>query len=99
MSSVLKDSGPETSQKVNGRTCVEKQAVYDYWNTGPCESATYWSRQGVHPRWPGCVPLSREYFDAVESDRYRGQPDIFGFAQFTRYHRKRVLEIGVGSGA
>jgi SAM-dependent methyltransferase len=44
------------------------------------------------------VPLSREYFDAVEAYRYQSQPDIFGFAQFTRYHGKRVLEIGVGSG-
>lgn len=77
---------------------LEKQAVHDYWNTAPCESDTYWARVGGEARWLDYVPLSREYFDAVEAHRYQTQPDIFGFAQFTRYHGKRVLEIGVGSG-
>jgi len=76
----------------------EKEVVRNYWNTAPCESDTYWRRVGGSERWAAHVPGSRSYFDAMEAHRYRTQPDIFAFAQFTRYHRKRVLEIGVGSG-
>jgi len=30
--------------------------------------------------------------------RYRIEPEIFAFAQFTRYRGKRLLEVGVGAG-
>lgn len=89
---------PRKSRLVNADMAPQKRAVHDYWNTGPCESDTYWRREGGAVRWSDYVPLSREYFDAMEAHRYQSQPDIFGFAQFTRYHGKRVLEIGVGSG-
>jgi SAM-dependent methyltransferase len=34
----------------------------------------------------------------AEEIRYRDEPDIHAFAQFSRYRGKRVLEIGVGIG-
>src|SRR5439155_1111046 len=42
--------------------------------------------------------FSRQYFDDIEEHRYRVEPDIFSFAQFTRYKGQRVLEVGVGAG-
>jgi ubiquinone/menaquinone biosynthesis C-methylase UbiE len=41
---------------------------------------------------------SRAWFDAVEEDRYRLEPFIHSFAQFTRHHGKKMLEVGVGAG-
>lgn len=38
------------------------------------------------------------YFDDIEAHRYGIEPEIFSFAQFTRYHGKEVLEVGVGAG-
>jgi ubiquinone/menaquinone biosynthesis C-methylase UbiE len=42
--------------------------------------------------------FTREYFDSIEEDRYSKQPEIFAFAQFTRFSGKKVLEVGVGAG-
>ena len=64
-----------------------KRAVHDYWNTSTCNS----ERAGA-PRF------SREYFEEIERSRYRLEPQIFSFAQFTRAHGKKVLEVGVGAG-
>jgi len=38
------------------------------------------------------------YFNEIESIRYALEPYIHSFAQFTRYHGKKVLEVGVGAG-
>lgn len=38
-------------------------------------------------------------YERMEGERYETQPFIHSFVQFTRWHRKRVLEIGVGLGA
>ncbi len=42
--------------------------------------------------------FTRQYFDSIEEDRYSKQPEIFSFAQFTRFSNKKVLEVGVGAG-
>ena len=42
--------------------------------------------------------FSREYFEQIEQWRYLDQPFIHSFAQFTRYHGQRVLEVGFGAG-
>lgn len=39
-----------------------------------------------------------EYFEAIEKQRYEMQPEIFSFAEFTRFHNKKLLEVGVGAG-
>jgi hypothetical protein len=31
---------------------------------------------------------SKEYFEEIENFRYRIEPEIFSFAQFTRFHGK-----------
>jgi len=44
---------------------------------------------------------SKEYFEEIERRRYDpvvGEPEIFSFAQFTRYSGKKILEVGVGAG-
>lgn len=77
---------------------TDKAKVYEYWNANVCETDEYITRVGGQYRLSSHKPFSREYFDAMESIRFGSQPDIMGFAQFTRYHGKRVLEIGVGAG-
>ncbi len=77
---------------------ANKSTVHDYWNANPCESDAFWLRVGGTAHLSDYTQFSREYFDAMEEYRYQGQPDIWGLTQFTRYHGKRVLEIGVGSG-
>jgi ubiquinone/menaquinone biosynthesis C-methylase UbiE len=64
-----------------------KRAVHDYWNAGVCNA-----EDGIAPKY------TREYFDQIERARYSTQPEIFSFAQFTRAHGLKVLEIGVGAG-
>ncbi|HSB33188.1 MAG TPA: class I SAM-dependent methyltransferase [Nitrospirota bacterium] len=64
-----------------------KGEVKDYWEQEPCGSGVAQSAR-----------YSREYFDEIEENRYRLEPFIHQFAQFTRKRGKKVLEIGVGSG-
>src|SRR5207253_169583 len=64
-----------------------KAQVRDFWNQLSCDTQVATAGK-----------FSREYFEQIESFRYRDQPFIHGFAQFTRYHRKRVLEVGFGAG-
>jgi len=64
-----------------------KQDVKKYWNQAAC--GTEFIQE---------TKFSREYFEAIEAFRYRVEPEIFAFAQFTRFHGKKVLEVGVGAG-
>jgi ubiquinone/menaquinone biosynthesis C-methylase UbiE len=41
---------------------------------------------------------TREYFDEVEARKYFVEPHIPRFAEFDRWHGKKVLEIGCGIG-
>jgi len=64
--------------------------VQAYWEAEPC---------GTSPAIVGQQePLSREWFEAIEQHRYALEPFIHSWAQFTRWHGKRMLEIGVGAG-
>jgi ubiquinone/menaquinone biosynthesis C-methylase UbiE len=67
------------------------QAVRAYWEAEPCGTET----EIVGDR----APYSPEWFAQIEAYRYMAEPFIHAFAQFTRYHGKRVLEVGVGAGA
>jgi len=42
--------------------------------------------------------FTREYFEEIERFRYYDQPFIHSFAQFSRYHGRRVVEVGFGAG-
>ncbi len=64
-----------------------KEQVRSYWNKASC--GTEFINQEKY---------SRAYFEAIEQFRYHIEPEIFAFAQFTRYHGKKVLEVGVGAG-
>jgi ubiquinone/menaquinone biosynthesis C-methylase UbiE len=64
-----------------------KESVKNYWNQASCGTEFIKQKR-----------FSREYFEAIETFRYAIEPEIFSFAQFTRFHNKKVLEIGVGAG-
>jgi ubiquinone/menaquinone biosynthesis C-methylase UbiE len=64
-----------------------KNDVKNYWNTAAC--GTEFINQQKY---------SLAYFQAIEQFRYTVEPEIFGFAQFTRFHGKKILEVGVGAG-
>jgi ubiquinone/menaquinone biosynthesis C-methylase UbiE len=64
-----------------------KQDVKAFWNKASC---------GTH--FAQSDKFSREYFEEIEAKRYQIEPEIFSFAQFTRYHGKKVLEVGIGAG-
>jgi len=61
--------------------------IRTYWNLRPCNIR--------HSRLPvGTVA----YFDEVERRKYFVEPHIPGFADFSRWNGKKVLEIGCGIG-
>lgn len=64
-----------------------KNQVKAYWNISAC--GTEFINQ---PKY------TKAYFQAIEDFRYTIEPEIFNFAQFTRFHGKKVLEVGVGAG-
>lgn len=64
-----------------------KAQVKAYWNEQSCDT---WRAKSQK--------YTREYFDEIEHWRYDDQPFVHSFAQFTRYHGKRVLEVGFGAG-
>lgn len=64
-----------------------KQEVHDFWNRQSC--GAYASHAEKY---------TKSYFEDIEEFRYREQPYIHEFAQFTRYSGKNVLEVGFGAG-
>ncbi len=64
-----------------------KKKVRDYWSEEPCNAdLSDKDRQ------------SKAYYDEIEGNRYRREPEIFSFAQFTRFCGQKILEAGVGMG-
>ena len=63
---------------------ITKAQVRDFWNAQSCgtEATT-------------AAKFTREYFEEVEAFRYYDQPFIHSFAQFTRFHGRKVLEVGL----
>ena len=61
--------------------------VRDFWNRRPCNI-----RHSSRPIG------EREYFDEVEARKYFVEPHIPGFAAFSQWSGKRVLEVGCGIG-
>jgi len=64
-----------------------KANVKKYWDTSPC-GTEFIDQQKFSPA----------YFQAIEDFRYSIEPEIFAFAQFSRFHGKKILEVGVGAG-
>jgi 2-polyprenyl-3-methyl-5-hydroxy-6-metoxy-1,4-benzoquinol methylase len=58
----------------------------------------YWNRRPCNIRHSSREVGTREYFDEVEAKKYFAEPHIPGFAEFSRYRGRKVLEIGCGIG-
>ena len=63
------------------------------------EVAQYWNRESCGAGVTSEPKHTRAYFEEIEAYRYRVEPEIFAFAQFTRHHGERLLEVGVGAGS
>ena len=64
--------------------------VRSFWEQEPC---------GTNKFITGDLPkMTREWFARIEEHRYDVEPFIHSVAQFTRYHGRKILEIGVGAG-
>lgn len=61
--------------------------IRSYWNKQPCNIN--------HSKEPG---LSKKYFDEVKKKKYFVEKHIIKFADFKKYNKKNVLEIGCGIG-
>lgn len=68
-------------------TPAPKESVRDFWNAASC---------GERLLLPS---LDRAGFDHQAHERYRLEPFIAPFAEFSRWNGRLVLEIGVGLGA
>lgn len=66
---------------------VSLEQIREFWDRRPCNI-----RHSTKPLG------TREYFDEVEWRKYFVEPHIPGFAEFSRWQGKRVLEIGCGIG-
>jgi 2-polyprenyl-3-methyl-5-hydroxy-6-metoxy-1,4-benzoquinol methylase len=62
------------------------------------EVKEFWDRRPCNIRHSPKPVGTREYFDEVEARKYLVEPHIPGFAEFSRWAGKRVLEIGCGIG-
>lgn len=58
----------------------------------------YWDRRPCNVRHSRKPVGTREYFDEVEKRKYSVEPHIPGFANFSNWRGKDVLEIGCGIG-
>src|SRR5215831_10740066 len=58
----------------------------------------FWNQQSCGTEVAQSSKFSKAYFEEIEAFRYFDQPFIHSFAQFTRYHGKKVLEVGFGAG-
>lgn len=58
----------------------------------------YWERETAGTRYAAGA-VDGDYYRKIESERYRLEPYIPEFAQFSRYAGRKVLEIGVGAGS
>ncbi len=67
---------------------VLKNEVKQYWNKGSCGTDTTQKTK-----------FSYDYFEEIENHRYKVEQQIFSFAQFTRFHGQKMLEVGVGAGS
>lgn len=64
-----------------------KEQVQSYWNKASCGTEVTQKKK-----------FSPEYFEEIENYRYRVEPEIMAFAQFSRFRGKKILEVGVGAG-
>ncbi len=61
--------------------------IKNYWNKQPCNIN--------HSKEPD---FTKKYFDEVRKKKYFVEKHILKFADFKKYNKKNVLEIGCGIG-
>lgn len=64
-----------------------KKDIFKYWNKASCGT-----------EFINTEKYSKQYFEDIENFRYKIEPEIFSFAQFSRFRDKKILEVGVGAG-
>jgi ubiquinone/menaquinone biosynthesis C-methylase UbiE len=64
-----------------------KTDVKNYWNETPNATEEVNIEEGT-----------LDFYEVIEDERYKLEPFIHSCAQFTRWHGKRVLEVGCGIG-
>lgn len=57
----------------------------------------YWNEEACGTDIAQADKFTIDYFEEIEAYRYRVEPEIFSFAQFTRFYGKKMLEVGVGA--
>jgi 2-polyprenyl-3-methyl-5-hydroxy-6-metoxy-1,4-benzoquinol methylase len=62
------------------------------------EIKEYWNRRPCNIRHSNKELFTPDYFNEVEERKYFVEPHIPGFANFSQWKNKRVLEIGCGIG-
>lgn len=62
------------------------------------EVARYWNQASCGTEQIQEEKFSKAYFEKIEAHRYTVEPEIFSFAQFTRFSKAKVLEVGIGAG-
>lgn len=62
------------------------------------EVAKHWNKASCGTEFIKKQKFSEEYFQEIEDFRYKIEPEIFSFAQFSRFYGKKILEVGVGAG-
>lgn len=70
-----------------GLSKMSIEVVKDYWDSRPCNIRHSTLEIGT-----------KEYFDEVEQRKYFVEPHIPGFANFSQWKNRTVLEIGCGIG-
>lgn len=71
---------------------MENESKKDY------SGVSFWENKSCGVEFSKSEKYSFEYFEEIENHRYLTEPEIFSFAQFTRFHDKKVLEVGYGAG-
>ncbi len=59
---------------------------------------SFWENKSCGVEFSKSEKYSLKYFEEIEQHRYLTEPEIFSFAQFTRFYGKKVLEVGYGAG-
>jgi len=66
---------------------MENENLTRFWEEKSC--GTEFTKEEKH---------SKKYYEDIENHRYSVEPEIFSFAQFSRFYGKKVLEVGYGAG-
>lgn len=64
-----------------------KEEVKEFWDNNTC--GTFLTEE---------EKFTKAYFEDIEEKRYEIHPEVFSFAQFSRFYGKKILEVGIGAG-